>query len=448
MGLGHQEQQRRWQMQGTALQTQELDLRLSMEFPDQRVHPRGYQAMIDQNLQVMDLRREGMGLTRPSLGTDSAEDRLGSCRFVEMGYQVRILAYKGDAALPGSPIDGDAAAGARPPALPLGEELPGVTGVGRMLFSGVEPGEGPVGLPPPGELGNGLKEGPLMGETGTGADAEAPEGAGPGPEEETTAGVNPELTPGVDIPADADGETTPGVKPDTTPGVDTPTEGALVAAAEPAAEGDPVGVAPGREPPPGVEPVPEVDPAAGVETPVGLPTDTVPGAWADPAADGETITGVDRPPGLGLETRETRIEPPQGAEEKVGDQPGELTSGSVGVGPLPGVRPGADPDPAVDGEIAGEDRPGSGDGTADSDPETDAELGADVGFGADAETPVGVDVPGAADEKGVTVGDGKLAPALYQLLTEKRSQVWRSMEQWAPEGQRQDWKQYLVKIQR
>jgi hypothetical protein len=82
-----------------------------------------------------------------------------------------------------------------------------------------------------------------------------------------------------------------------------------------------------------------------------LPDGPVPGtllgARTDPAASGETgvdkslevdatvgvIAGVNGEPSpwLGKETNDTRIEPPQGAEEKVGDQPGEKTSGSVGT---------------------------------------------------------------------------------------------------------------------
>lgn len=297
-----------------------------------------------------------------------------------------LVPGKGAGELPGLPIESAAVAVARP-ALSFGEASVRDPVLSLMLLSGSESGEERVGIPAPGELSNGLNKDPLMGDTDTGGDVEAPEGGGPDPVEETTSVVSPETTSEVDIPADADGETTPGV--------DVPTEEAP--------EGGIVEIAAELEPLLGTEVVLAGEPTAGVDRSVGLPSDGVSGSCADSAADGEIPAGVDRPPGigetvgdiagvvrgpssgLGFDMKETRIEPPQGADENVGDQPGEKTSGSVGVTlgldaeprlrvvtvvvePLAGVEAEADTEAVADGEVAGDDMPSGGNGSVDGDP--------------------------------------------------------------------------------
>lgn len=231
----------------------------------------------------------------------------------------------------------------------------------------------------------------------------------------------PETTPAVDAPAEADGETRPGVKPDTTPGVDAPTEPAPGAAADPVPEGDTVGLAPETEPEVRTEPVSDGDPGAGVDTSDGLPTDTVPGACADPAPDGEATPGIHEPldtdasvrdaagvigepgPGEGLETSETSDEPPQGIEEKVGDQPGEFTSGSVGTA--------VETEAGADREAGIEETPPGVVTTPDADP-VDADEVAIAGLALGAETLLGTGIVPGADPAANEDPDGVIgAPA-------------------------------------
>lgn len=153
-----------------------------------------------------------------------------------------------------------------------------------------------------------------------------------------------------------------------------------------------------------------------------------------------------------LEATETSEGPSQGIEEKVGDQPGEFTSGSVGTAVeteaelargagygdrLPGVvttpddeAAGVDEVPADGGlapgretllrcaivsvadPMASEDPYGVTGAGADTEPVTDPNQEPDRKFEADTEASVGVEVLGGADKNGVTVNGTKLAVGL------------------------------------
>lgn len=175
-----------------------------------------------------------------------------------------------------------------------------------------------------------------------------------------------------------------------------------------------MGLAPGAEPAPGSELTPDGDPA-----------DTVPETSADPEGNEETITGVDRPPGigetpegvdiagviivpssgLGLETkdRETKIEPPHGAEEKVGDQPGEKTSGSVGV---------ENAELLLSGEVAGEVTALNVEAAPDGDLVGLGELAAVMELPADVETLLGGETVPGMEPTAIEDPDGEEGPPL------------------------------------